>query len=49
MAQPKKTLGDRIKALQQREAAQKAKADRQKEIKSHRDAIARLRSKTKAK
>lgn len=50
MAQPEKkktTLSDRIKVLQAREAAQKAKSDRVKEIKGHQDAIKRLRSKPK--
>lgn len=47
MAQPKKTLGDRIKALQARETAGKAKAERLKAIKQHQDAIKSLRSKAK--
>lgn len=47
MAQPKKTITDRIKALQAKEASQTARANRAKEIKQHQDAIKRLRSKAK--
>lgn len=49
MAQPKKTLGDRIKALQAKEAGQKARLERQKQIATHQAAIKSLRSKAKVK
>lgn len=49
MAQQKRSLSDRIKALQAKEAANTARANRAKEIKQHQDAIKRLRSSGKTK